>query len=130
MLHCLRFIQGTDSKRIRCGHIAEWLPHGTGYPEVVGFEPHCVRSIFPVILVPVSLQINYSAIQTFVQVVGWLIPETRFCDIKRSNNAIIVKILESEVDFRVLHSNDRTNLAMQLICITNCANIIQHPQIL
>ncbi len=32
------------------------------------------------------------------------------------NNAIIVKIVESEVDFRVLHCNDWMNLAMQLIC--------------
>ncbi len=48
-----------DSKRIRCGYIAEWLPHGTGYPRVV-FEPHCVR---PVILVPGTLQIFCSPIR-------------------------------------------------------------------
>ncbi len=42
-------------------------------------------------------------------------PETRFCDIKWRNNAITMKIVESEVDFRVLHTNDWTNLAMQLI---------------
>ncbi len=45
-------------------------------------------------------------------------PETRFCDLKSSNNAIIVKIVVSEVDFRVLPTNDWTNRAMQLICIT------------
>ncbi len=33
-------------------------------------------------------------------------PETRFCDLKRSYNAIIVKIVVSEVDFRVLQTND------------------------
>ncbi len=38
--------------------------------------------------------------------------ETRFYDLKMSN-AITVKIVESEVDFRVLHSKDWTNLAMQ-----------------
>ncbi len=40
-------------------------------------------------------------------------PETRFCDLKRSNNAIIVKIVVSEVDFLVLQTNDWKNLAMQ-----------------
>ncbi len=44
-------------------------------------------------------------------------PETRFCDLK-INNAIMVKIVVSEVDFRVLQTNDWTNRAMQLICIT------------
>ncbi len=45
-------------------------------------------------------------------------PETRFCDLKMSNNAIIVKIVVSEVDFRVLQTNDLTNRAMQLKRIT------------
>ncbi len=31
----------------------------------------------------------------------------------------MVKIVVSEVDFRVLQTNDRTNRAMQLICITS-----------
>ncbi len=44
--------------------------------------------------------------------------ETRFCDLKRSDNAIIEKIVVSEVDFRVLQTNDWTNRAMQLKCIT------------
>ncbi len=34
-------------------------------------------------------------------------PATRFYDLKRRNNAIIVKIVESEVDFRVLHAQQR-----------------------
>ncbi len=42
-------------------------------------------------------------------------PGDMFCDLKRRNTEIIVKIVESEVDFRVLHSSDKTNLAMQLI---------------
>ncbi len=45
-------------------------------------------------------------------------PETRFCDLKMSNNAIIEKIVVSEVDFRVLLTNDWTNRAMQLKRIT------------
>ncbi len=45
-------------------------------------------------------------------------PETRFCNLERSNNAIIVKIVVFEVDFRVLQTNDWTNRAMQLTCIT------------
>ncbi len=40
-------------------------------------------------------------------------PKTCFCDLKRSNNAIIVKIVVSKVDFRVLQTNDWTNRAMQ-----------------
>ncbi len=42
-------------------------------------------------------------------------PETRFCDLKRSNNEIIVKIVVSETDFRVLQTNDWTNRTIQLI---------------
>ncbi len=45
-------------------------------------------------------------------------PETRFCDLKMSNNAIIVKIVVSEIDFRVLQANDWTNRAVQLKRIT------------
>ncbi len=45
-------------------------------------------------------------------------PENRFfCDFKRCSNAIIAKIVESDVDFRVQHSNEKTNLVMLLICI-------------
>ncbi len=35
----------------------------------------------------------------------------RFCGLKRINNALIVKLAVSEVDFHVLHSKDWTNLA-------------------
>ncbi len=41
-----------------------------------------------------------------------------FRDLKRINNAIMVKIVVSEVDFRVLQTNDWTERATQLICIT------------
>ncbi len=44
-------------------------------------------------------------------------PETCFCGLKTSNNTIM-KIVKSEVDFRVLHSNGEANLVMQLICKT------------
>ncbi len=44
--------------------------------------------------------------------------ETRCWDLKRSNNAIMVKIVVSEVDFRALQSNDWTKLATQLILKT------------
>ncbi len=40
--------------------------------------------------------------------------ETRFYGLKVRNNAIIVKIVESEVNFGVLQSNDWTNLPTQL----------------
>ncbi len=40
-------------------------------------------------------------------------PETRFRDLKMHNNAIMVKIVESEVAFRVLQSTGWADPAMQ-----------------
>ncbi len=41
-------------------YVAVWLPHGTGYPEVELSRALLCSPYFPVILVPVSLQINFS----------------------------------------------------------------------
>ncbi len=62
-------IQGTDIKRIRCGHIAEWLPHGTGYPEVVG-SSYTVFAIFPVpaLYKLISIKIELDFLMAEVQI--------------------------------------------------------------